>query len=288
MTFPTSLRSVSRRALIERAAYAFAAVSAGKLVAACADDTAVAGESAALGARPRGDGGAPPSMQLPPLQIAMLLYPGFTLLDLAGPQTLLGPHSQTYMVSKNFLPVTTDMGVTVLPNATYETCPGQLDAIFVPGGPGTADAMLDERTLQFLRARASDARYVTSICTGALILAAAGLLDGYRAGTHWAFRELLAMFDVEVVHDRVVIDRNRMTGGGVTAGIDFGLTLLTHLRDEQTARLTQLMTEYTPQPPYDSGSPETAGAALVAQMRAMTADGYEATKAAAEAVLSRP
>ena len=123
--------------------------------------------------------------------------------------------------------------------------------------------------LRFLNDRAPHARYVTSVCTGSLILAAAGLLNGYRAATHWAARDILALFDVEVVTDRVVIDRNRMTGGGVTTGIDFGLTLLSILRDENIAQLTQLQLEHAPQPPYTTGTPETAGPELVASVQSV-------------------
>jgi transcriptional regulator GlxA family with amidase domain len=146
-----------------------------------------------------------------------------------------------------------------------EECPADLDAIFVPGGPGQVAPMRDNLVLEFLADRGSRARYVTSICTGALVLGAAGLLQGYRAGTHWAALRLLPVFGATPVDDRVVIDRNRVTGGGVTAGLDFGLTLVSILRDENTAKVQQLAMQYDPQPPFDVGHPRKAGPELTKQ-----------------------
>jgi cyclohexyl-isocyanide hydratase len=194
-----------------------------------------------------------------PLQIGMLLYPGLTLLDLIGPQTALGLHGHTHLVSRSLEPVPSDSGISIVPTTTYDECPRNLDVLFVPGGMGTADVMEDADALRFLAAHAGSATYVTSVCSGSLILAAAGLLQGYRATTHWTSLDVLAAFGVEVDARRVVIDRNRMTGGGVTAGIDFGLVLLALLRGEGTARMTQLAMEYDPAPPFDAGSPDAAG-----------------------------
>lgn len=140
---------------------------------------------------------------------------------------------------------------------------------FVPGGFGTWDVMNHDRALAFLRARAPHARYVTSVCSGALILASAGLLDGYKAATHWATFDALRELGVEGVHNRVVTDRNRITGGGVTAGIDFGLTVLAALRGEAVAKTTQLLLEYDPQPPFDAGSPSRAGAEITERTLAL-------------------
>jgi cyclohexyl-isocyanide hydratase len=159
--------------------------------------------------------------------------------------------------------VLSDSGIALVPTTTYANCPKQLDLLFVPGGDVSA-AMVDQAALQFLTERAPQARYVTSVCTGSLVLAAAGLLNGYRAATHWAARDILAMFELELVEERVAIDRNRVTGGGVTAGIDFGLSLVAELLDAQTAKTLQLMLEYTPHPPFDAGDPTAAGAELVA------------------------
>jgi cyclohexyl-isocyanide hydratase len=198
----------------------------------------------------------------PPLQIGMLIYPGMTLLDLSGPQAALGMHGKTHLVWKTMEPVPTDSGISLLPTATFADCPDDLDVLFVPGGFGTNEAMVDAEVLRFLADRGPRARYVTSVCSGSLILAAAGLLDGYKATTHWALYDALEAIGVTVEHRRVVVDRNRFTGGGGTAGLDFGLTLLAELRGEEVARLTQLAMEYDPKPPFDAGTPEAAGPEL--------------------------
>lgn len=208
----------------------------------------------------------------PPLQLGMLLYPGMTLLDFAGPQSALGMHGQTHLLWKTLDPVTTDFGVTVLPTVTFADCPTALDVLFVPGGYGTNAAMQDTDILDFLAEQGKTARYVTSVCSGSLILGAAGLLDGYKAATHWACYDALEALGVEAVHNRVVVDRNRFTGGGVTAGLDFGLTLLAELRGETVAKMTQLGMEYDPQPPFTAGTPETAGPELTALLLEQTQD----------------
>ena len=207
----------------------------------------------------------------PPLRVAMLVYPMMTLLDLAGPQAALGMQGETYLVWKDREPVLCDGGVAVLPTHTFDSCPGALDVLFVPGGLGTADWMEDEAVLSFLAETGAEARIVTSVCTGALLLAAAGLLKGYRAATHWAAHDALAAMGVDAVRERVVIDRDRMTGGGVTAGIDFGLVLLARLRGEMVAKVTQLGLEYDPAPPFVGGTPEKADPEVIAAFRAMTA-----------------
>ena len=223
---------------------------------------------------------------LPPLEIGMLLYPGMTLLDLAGPQSALGMHGRTHLFWKTLDPVMTDSGVAIVPTATFADAPGRLDVLFVPGGFGTVDAMKDEAVIAFLAERGRDARYVTSVCSGSLILGMAGLLDGYRAATHWACHDILDALGVEAAHERVVADRNRFTGGGVTAGIDFGLTLLAELRGPEVAKITQLMMEYDPAPPFDTGCPERAGPGMVGVARAMMgesmAQGVEIARARRE------
>ena len=204
------------------------------------------------------------------LQLGMLLYPGLTLLDLAGPQAALGIHGVTYLLSGTLEPVVSDTGVPILPTHTFANCPSDLDVLFVPGGQGTNEVLKDAAAIAFLAERGPRARYVTSVCTGSIILAAAGLLDGYQAATHWAFYDQLAATTTcEPVHARVVIDRNRITGGGVTAGIDFGLTLLAVLRGENVAKLTQLMLEYDPHPPYNAGTPDVAGREVTATVMSM-------------------
>jgi cyclohexyl-isocyanide hydratase len=205
-----------------------------------------------------------PSSGVAPLEIGMLLYPGMTLLDLAGPQAALGLHGRTHLFWKTLDPVMTDGGVALVPTATFADAPAHLDVLFVPGGFGTVEAMKDEQIIAFLAARGRDARYVTSVCSGSLLLGMAGLLDGYRAATHWACYDALEAMGVQPVHERVVADRNRLTGGGVTAGIDFGLTLLAELRGVEVAKLTQLMMEYDPAPPFNTGHPRVAGPGLTA------------------------
>jgi cyclohexyl-isocyanide hydratase len=200
-----------------------------------------------------------------PLQIGMLLYPGLTLLDLIGPQTVFSMHAQTHLVWKTIDTVVSDSGIGIQPTATFDQCPKDLDVLFVPGGFGTAAAMADAEILSFLANRAPRAKYVTSVCSGSLILGAAGLLKGYKATSHWALRDALSLFGAEPVEGRVVTDRNRITGGGVTAGIDFGLVMLAKMRGDDAARLTQLTMEYDPAPPFNVGSPAGAGPDLVKQ-----------------------
>lgn len=223
-----------------------------------------------------------------PLQIGMLLYPGLTLLDLIGPQAVLGLHGQTHLASKTLDPVLSDTGVAIVPTTTLADCPLQLDVLFVPGGMDTASVMEDAASLRFLADRAPHARYVTSVCSGSLVLAAAGLLDGYRATTHWSAYDVLAAYGIDVSDERVVIDRNRITGGGVTAGIDFGLTLLAQLRGDQVAQMTQLLLEYTPAPPFDAGSPKRASPEIVALATGFTAEINARTLAIANARRARP
>ena len=201
--------------------------------------------------------------------VAMLMYPNFTHLDLVGPHAAFSAAMDVHLVWKTLDPVRSDSGMQVLPTTTLTECPRDVDLLFVPGGLGTAAAMADLEVLQFLNELGHRARLITSVCTGSLVLGAAGLLQGYRAGTHWAFRELLPLFGAENVSERVVVDRNRITGGGVTAGLDFGLSVLAELLGEDVARTTQLALEYDPAPPFDSGSPERAAAGYVAAVRAM-------------------
>ena len=215
---------------------------------------------------------APGGGQMPPLRIAMLIHPMMTLLDMAGPQSALGMHGETYLVWKDREPVLTDSGITIMPTHTFDDYPRDLDVLFAPGGFGTSDWLEDKEVTGFLAEAGKDAKYITSVCSGSLLLAAAGLLDGYRAGTHWAARGALAAMGVEVGEERVVIDRNRMTGGGVTAGIDFGLTLLAELRGEAVAKATTLAMEYDPEPPFKGGTPATAEPEILAMVKQMTGE----------------
>jgi cyclohexyl-isocyanide hydratase len=152
-------------------------------------------------------------------------------------------------------------GMQILPTTTYEQCP-QLDLVCVPGGNGVNPLMEDEETLAFLRRQAAGAKYVTSVCTGSLVLGAAGLLKGKRAATHWMSMDMLKEFGAVPVHERVVIDGNTITGGGVTAGIDFGLTVAAEVAGPQIAKAIQLGIEYDPHPPFNAGSPAAAGAEI--------------------------
>lgn len=193
--------------------------------------------------------------------IGMVIFPGLTALDLVGPQMFfaVAPGYTTHLLWKNREPVVSDTGIPILPTATFAEAPEDLDILFVPGGlEGTGPILEDAEVLDFVANRGERAKYVTSVCTGALILGAAGLLQGYRATTHWAYHDLLPLVGADPVKARVVEDRNRITGGGVTSGIDFGLTLLARLAGEEYAQGWQLGTEYDPHPPFDSGSPESA------------------------------
>jgi cyclohexyl-isocyanide hydratase len=200
-----------------------------------------------------------------PISVAFLLYPDVTQLDLTGPAQVLSRlgRQTIHLVWKDLEPVATDSGFSILPTATLAEV-RSADIVCVPGGMGCINMMEDEEVLAWLRAAAAEASWVTSVCTGSLILAAAGLLRGYRAVTHWAWRDHLALFGAEAVAERVVFDRNRVTGGGVTAGIDFALALTAAIRGEAHAKAVQLSLEYDPAPPFDAGSPERAGERLVA------------------------
>jgi cyclohexyl-isocyanide hydratase len=207
-----------------------------------------------------------------PIHIGLLLYPGVTQLDATGPAQVLSrvPRAQIHMIAKARVPVETDAGFAILPTDDFVSCP-PLDVICVPGGIGQAAVMRDAETLAFLKQQGDGARFVTSVCSGSLLLGAAGLLAGYRSACHWAFRDVLRAFGAEPVAERVVRDRNRMSGGGVTAGIDFGLTLAAELAGEDVAKEIQLFIEYNPAPPFDAGGPETAGPELEARVRALFA-----------------
>ena len=206
------------------------------------------------------------------LHIGFLLFPRVTQLDLTGPAQVLArvPGAQVHLVWKTRDPVPTDVGFTINPTATFDDCP-PLDVLCVPGGFGIEALFGDAETLAFLRRQGEGARWVTSVCNGSLVLGAAGLLDGYRSACHWIWRPYLARFGAVSVAERIVRDRNRISGGGVTAGIDFGLALAAELAGEDVARMIQLALEYDPQPPFDAGSPEGAGPALEARYRAMVA-----------------
>ena len=218
-------------------------------------------------------------------RIGMLIFPRLTQLDMTGPYEVLArlPDTTVDLVARTMDPVTTDRGMQIVPTVTYETCP-PLDIIMVPGGPGQQDLMEDEAALSFLRKHAAQAKYVTSVCTGSLVLAAAGLLKGKRATSHWAALEHLPLLGAIPVREQVVVDGNIVTGAGVTSGIDFALKLAAILEGEKVAREIQLQIEYEPEPPFDSGSPERASPETLATVKARLAKLGEERRAVAARV----
>ena len=199
------------------------------------------------------------------INIGFLVYPDVIQLDVMAAYQVLAfpPNTTIHLLGKTLTPITSKEGLIITPTATLDNCP-TLDIICVPGGGiGQIEVMKDREILNFLQQKSTTAKYITSVCTGSLILAAANLLQGYKATCHWAFREQLAMLGVEVIPERVVIDRARITGAGVTSGIDFGLTLLNLICGEDTAKMAQLMMEYNPQPPFNAGTLQTAGKEIV-------------------------
>ncbi|CAB3792844.1 Isonitrile hydratase [Paraburkholderia ultramafica] len=206
------------------------------------------------------------------LRIGFLLFPQVQQLDLTGPHDVFAslPDATVHLVWKNLAPLKASSGLTLTPDTTFDSCP-PLDVICIPGGAGVGDLMEDQETLGFIRQQAGNARFVTSVCTGALVLGAAGLLRGRRATTHWAFHELLGPLGAIPVRDRVVRDGNLVTGGGITAGIDFALMLASELVGEEEAQAVQLELEYAPAPPFDAGSPDTAPQSVVERVRQRSA-----------------
>jgi len=198
--------------------------------------------------------------------VGFVLFPELTQLDLTGPYEVFArmPDTQVHLISESASPARSDMGLTLVPTGTYASVPA-LDLVCVPGGAGIAGAIQSDATLAFLRRQAETARYVTSVCTGALVLGAAGLLRGYRATTHWMSLDLLPLVGAIPVPERMVVDRNRMTCGGVTAGIDFALRVAAELFSPAVAEGIQLTIEYDPAPPFQAGSPRTAPAEVVAR-----------------------
>jgi cyclohexyl-isocyanide hydratase len=207
------------------------------------------------------------------IQIGFLLFPRLTQLDLTGPAQILSriPNAKIHLVWKALEPVITDVGFSINPTTTFAECP-VLDVLCVPGGFGIGDQVGDADTLEFLRRQAATANYITSVCNGSLVLGAAGLLSGYKSACHWMWRKYLPLFGAIPISERVVRDRNRISGGGVTAGIDFAFTLVDELAGADVAKILQLSFEYDPQPPFECGSPEAAGPDLVERVIALQAE----------------
>lgn len=223
-----------------------------------------------------------------PLQIGLLLFPDVTQLDLTGPWEVFArtPDVECHLIWKDRQAVRSDRGLSILPTTSFADCP-PLDVICVPGGPGQIALMSDDVTLNFLRQQADQAKWVTSVCTGSLVLGAAGLLKGYRATSHWSSIDQLALLGAEPVSQRVVRDRNRISGAGVTSGIDFALTLVAEIAGDAVAKSVQLQMEYDPEPPFTSGSPHTAPPQEVEQARAKMAEFLATRRAATERAARR-
>jgi cyclohexyl-isocyanide hydratase len=222
------------------------------------------------------------------LHIGLLAFPRLQQLDLTGPYEVFGhlPDTKVHMIWKTREPVASSTGMLLTPDTTFADCPA-LDVLCVPGGAGVGDLMEDEETLAFIRRQAARARFVTSVCTGALVLGAAGLIRGKRATTHWAFHELLGELGAIPERARVVRDGTLLTGGGITAGMDFALTLAAELVGEHEAQAVQLQMEYAPAPPFDSGDPDRAPAAVVDDVRQRSAASLAARRAITARVAER-
>jgi len=218
-------------------------------------------------------------------QIGMVIFPRLTQLDMTGPYEVLArlPNTKVHLVAHTLDPVQTDRGMKIVPTTTFADCP-PLDLVMVPGGPGQQDLMEDEAALEFLRRQAASAKYITSVCTGSLVLGAAGLLKGKRATSHWAAIDHLKPLGAVPVSERVVIDGNIITGAGVASGIDFALAVAEILEGEEVARQIQLQIEYDPAPPYNAGSPKTARAETLATLRSRGATLNEQRREVAERV----
>lgn len=201
--------------------------------------------------------------------IGMVMYPEMDPLDLVGPYEVLArvPNTRLHLLADTMAPVTTALGLSMNPNAAFARAP-VIDVLFVPGGPGQRQMSENLRFLTFVRKHGKAAKLVTSVCTGSLLLGAAGLLQGYRATTHWLCLDELSLFGAYPRSQRVVIDRNRMTAAGVSAGIDLALVIAAELRGEEAAQEIQLLIEYDPKPPFDSGSPRTAPLHIVKKLHA--------------------
>ncbi|MCU8066772.1 DJ-1/PfpI family protein [Shewanella sp. SM34] len=199
------------------------------------------------------------------LRVGIFLYPGMTMLDAYGPLQFLAfvPSFETFTFAKTSTLLPCDAGVNLQPNYDFDNCP-PIDILLVPGSANPLTQIQDEKVISFLKRKGEQAQYITSVCTGALILAATGLLNGYRTTTHWAYASVLAQYpQITFENKRIVIDRNRISGGGITAGLDFALALIANIEGEQQAKTLQLLFEYDPKPPFNCGSPLLADASLV-------------------------
>jgi cyclohexyl-isocyanide hydratase len=220
--------------------------------------------------------------------VGVVVFDGMTLLDTVGPADMFArvPGLEVVMISQSREPITTDAGIRLLPDATLTEAPS-LDLLFVGGGPGTTYLLDDDEIVEFVRTHGETAKWVTSVCAGALLLGAAGLLQGYKAATHWAVIHLLPILGTEPVEERVVIDRTRITGGGVAAGVDFAFTIIAEIWGEDLAQLIQLGSEYDPRPPFQTGSPRTAPPELMTRFEMVSAELTEARRLGATRAAAR-
>lgn len=222
------------------------------------------------------------------LEIAFLVFPGVQQLDLTAPYEVLAslPGASMHLVWKTLDPLRSSTGLMLQPTVTLAACP-RLDVVCVPGGIGINPLLEDEETLAFLRTQADGARYVTSVCTGALVLATAGLLAGKRATTHWASHDLLGALGAVPVHERVVRHGTVFSGGGVTAGIDFALALAAEIAGRDEAEAIQLQLEYAPAPPFDAGHPKRCRPVVLDRVRERGAGLRKEREALAHRVAAR-
>ncbi|PJZ54070.1 DJ-1/PfpI family protein [Leptospira adleri] len=218
--------------------------------------------------------------------IGIFIFPGVTQLDFTGPFEVFSriPKAKVFLFAQSKETIATESGMKFIPDYDFSTCP-ELDILLVPGGSGTTHLMEDYEVLEFLKKKAENSKFITSVCTGSLVLAAAGLLDGYKATTHWLSLDVLKLFPVQISGERFVKDRNRITGGGVTAGIDFALFLTAEFFGTELAEEIQLMIEYNPAPPFTSGHPTTATSHLVDKVKGSRETAQNRRKAAAIRVL---
>jgi cyclohexyl-isocyanide hydratase len=232
---------------------------------------------------------------MPDFNIGFVIFPGITQLDFTGPFEVLSrigtppaisvpskfAQASCHVIAKSLLPVTSDKGLGILPTATFQSCP-PLDLICVPGGAGVVDALADDETIDFIGRQGARAQYVTSVCMGAFLLGAAGLLKGRRAATHWAYTDLLPLVGASHEKGRVVRDGNVFTSGGVTSGIDFAFRIIADLAGPEVARAIQLGIEYDPAPPFDAGHPAKASEAALALMVHRNATAHAGVRQALE------
>jgi cyclohexyl-isocyanide hydratase len=230
---------------------------------------------------------------MPEFHIGFVIFPGITQLDFTGPFEVLSrlgtppslaapsqfPDAHTHVIAKTLRPVTSDRGLALLPTHTFATAP-PLDLICVPGGPGVIEALGDAETLDYIRSQGARARYVTSVCIGAFLLGAVGLLTGRRAATHWAYMDLLPLVGARPHSNRVVRDGHVFTSGGVSSGIDFAFAIIAEIAGPEVAQAIQLGIEYDPAPPFDAGHPSRAPAATQALMAQRNAAAHEAIRMA--------